>query len=389
MGDIVLSGGVRGNLVSLQQTAGLMEKTQNRLATGKKVNSALDAPNAYFTSQSLSARAQDLNNLMDGISQSIKVVEAADSAITSMTKLIDSARAKANAALQTTDRFVRIQAANDYNALIDQIESIARDAGYNGKNLLGGPGNDLTIYFNEDNTNTLRIRAINLTNVTEAIGLPRVTAGTPQSSSIALASGATPLTASSPLATADAVGGPASLTFSLGNPANAPLATIEVTPTMTVQEFVAAFNGKIDHARASFNETTGALVIEATTTISFTGGATGQAFDAASITVPTAQQSSWIENAGIEATSQQVAEALRNLRTEAASFGSNLVVLENREAFTRQFIATLNQGADQLVLADLNEEGANLLALQTRQQLSSTALSLASEADQAVLRLFG
>jgi flagellin-like hook-associated protein FlgL len=107
------------------------------------------------------------------------------------------------------------------------------------------------------------------------------------------------------------------------------------------------------------------------------------------VTVSAAQTSTWVDNPGIESTVQQIGTAQRNLRSEAATLGSNLIILENRENFTRQFISTLKQGADQLVLADLNEEGANLLALQTRQQLSSTALSLASQADQAVLRLFG
>ena len=82
-------------------------------------------------------------------------------------------------------------------------------------------------------------------------------------------------------------------------------------------------------------------------------------------------------------------EALNTLRSQASSFGSNLSLVEIRTEFTKQMINTLQVGADNLVLADTNEEGANMLALQTRQQLSTTALSLASQADQAVLRLFG
>ena len=80
---------------------------------------------------------------------------------------------------------------------------------------------------------------------------------------------------------------------------------------------------------------------------------------------------------------------LNTLRSQASSFGSNLSLVEIRTEFTKQMINTLQVGADNLVLADTNEEGANMLALQTRQQLSTTALSLASQADQAVLRLFG
>src|SRR5690349_17070558 len=100
MGDIVLSAGVRQNLLSLQGTADLMSLTQNRLATGKKVNSALDNPSSFFTSQSLSFRASDLNSLLDAIGQGQKVLEAADKGLTSLTKLVENAKATARQARQ-------------------------------------------------------------------------------------------------------------------------------------------------------------------------------------------------------------------------------------------------------------------------------------------------
>ena len=76
------------------------------------------------------------------------------------------------------------------------------------------------------------------------------------------------------------------------------------------------------------------------------------------------------------------------MRSQASTFGSSLSIVQNRQDFTKAMINTLQTGADNLILADTNEEAANMLALQTRQQLSQTALSLASQADQAVLRLF-
>jgi flagellin len=82
-------------------------------------------------------------------------------------------------------------------------------------------------------------------------------------------------------------------------------------------------------------------------------------------------------------------DALASLRAQGSSFGSNLSIVQNRQDFTKAMINTLETGGDNLVLADSNEEGANMLALQTRQQLSTTALSLSAQADQAVLRLFG
>ena len=87
--------------------------------------------------------------------------------------------------------------------------------------------------------------------------------------------------------------------------------------------------------------------------------------------------------------SATVATALTTLRTQATSFGSSLSVVQTRQDFTKSMVNTLQTGADNLVLADTNEEGANLLALQTRQSLSTTALSLSAQADQNVLRLFG
>ncbi|WP_332698057.1 flagellin, partial [Bosea sp. (in: a-proteobacteria)] len=81
--------------------------------------------------------------------------------------------------------------------------------------------------------------------------------------------------------------------------------------------------------------------------------------------------------------------ALTSLRSISSTLGSNLSVVQTRQDFTKNLVNTLTTGADNLVLADSNEEGAKLLALNTRQQLSQTALSLASQADQGVLRLFG
>ena len=100
MSDIVLSASVRQNLLSLQSTAELLATTQNRLATGKKVNTALDNPTNYFTAQSLDNRASDINNLLDGVGNGVQVLQAANTGITSLQKLVDTAKSIANQALQ-------------------------------------------------------------------------------------------------------------------------------------------------------------------------------------------------------------------------------------------------------------------------------------------------
>src|SRR5262245_21385379 len=90
MSNIVLSAGVRQNLLSLQKTVDLMSLTQNRLATGKKVNTALDNPTNFFTSAWLQSRAGDLNSLLDAMSVGIKTLEAADNGISAITRNVES-----------------------------------------------------------------------------------------------------------------------------------------------------------------------------------------------------------------------------------------------------------------------------------------------------------
>src|SRR5207249_7471792 len=100
MSDVLLTAVVRQNLLSLQKTADLMSVTQNRLATSKKVNSALDNPTNFFTSQSLNTRASDLNALLDSIGQAQKTLDAANTGLTSLTKLVQSAKSIALQARQ-------------------------------------------------------------------------------------------------------------------------------------------------------------------------------------------------------------------------------------------------------------------------------------------------
>ncbi|MBB5047543.1 hypothetical protein HNR60_002300 [Rhodopseudomonas rhenobacensis] len=101
MSNVVLSASVRQNLLSLQSTADLLSTTQNRLASGKKVNTALDNPTNFFTAAGLDSRASDINNLLDGIGNGVQILQAANTGITSLQKLIDTAKSIANQALQS------------------------------------------------------------------------------------------------------------------------------------------------------------------------------------------------------------------------------------------------------------------------------------------------
>jgi flagellin len=100
--NIILSSSVRNNLLSLQNTARLLETTQNHLATGLKVNSALDDPSAFFTASSLNSRANDLNRLLDDVGLAVQTLEAADKGIGAITDLVEAAQATARNALQAS-----------------------------------------------------------------------------------------------------------------------------------------------------------------------------------------------------------------------------------------------------------------------------------------------
>ena len=184
MSDITLSQSVRQNLLSLQNTADLLGRTQNRLATGQKVNSALDNPNSFFTAQGLNNRANDLSTLLDSMGQAIQTIKAADEGMTTIVDLVEAAKAKANQAHQSNLITDRQKYAAEFNELLAQIESVARDSGYSGKNLLAGAGNDLQVVFNEDSSSKLDIAAVDFTDTSGLLGLPDLTTGTISSGTV-------------------------------------------------------------------------------------------------------------------------------------------------------------------------------------------------------------
>ncbi len=470
MSDITLSAGVRQNLLSLQNTADLMATTQNRLATGKKVNSALDNPTNFFTSQSLGSRANDLSNLLDGISNGIKTLEAADNGISAITKLVESAQSTVRQAQQnnSSSSSTKIEG----NLSIDttgasgsttKARALSQDLG-----TLGLAQNDTIALTSTDSNGTTSnftytvgatpanetvqdvVDAINTSGVATAEvtddGRLSITAtgnsslnltitdqnGTPDadgtgtgtagsadedgSASIDLdgtvykalgfddiqdADGTdTTNTANNdptdPGGTDynldnDAVAGQAN-TFSVTNYAadssNADNSTLvsQFNDILTQIDELAAdasYNGinLINSASASlkvaFNEKRDSTKSE----LQISGAdLTHSGLGISSASSLTSSESDTLLDS--------LSSALSELRSTAATFGSNLNTVKIREDFTNSMINTLQTGADNLVLADSNEEGANMLALQTRQQLSTSALSLASQADQAVLRLF-
>ena len=462
MSDITLSAGVRQNLLTLQSTADMMATTQNRLATGKKVNSALDNPTNFFTSQSLGARANDLNNLLDGIGNAIKTIEAADNGITAITKLVESAQSTARQALQDgsagSGTIVESSSSISTNGLTpisgesiqDQakrqtlsnlgfangdtitlqttdtatgsVSSISIDVGTTQKTDGTGPVatvQDVLDVINASGVATAEVTDAGKLKVTgsdsETINLSIVDTGgdastaTTQATSLAasLGFGTNSNVDLSDPADGDYVdAGETSVSFTDGATAgdmDSLVIAAQANPaanSSTRQKLVSQFNdilGQIDKlaADASFN---GINLINSSSsklTVAFNekrDAATkselkigGEDLTSSGLNI---SQVSSLSDTEANTSLDELSEALITLREAGSKFGSSLSTVQIRKDYTKAAINTLQTGADNLVLADTNEEGANLLALQTRQQLSTTALSLSSQADQAVLRLF-
>jgi flagellin-like hook-associated protein FlgL len=173
--NISLTAGVRSNLLLLQQTTSLLEKTQVRLATGNKINTALDGPAAFFAAKGLTQRAGDLDGLKDGIGQAISTIKAGDQGITGIESLLEQARGlttQALGSLGTDANSVKLRnsLATQYNNVLRQIDKLAQDAGYQGKNLLIGSGLriDATASSKTEVNALIGISGARATNVVEA-----------------------------------------------------------------------------------------------------------------------------------------------------------------------------------------------------------------------------
>lgn len=267
--DVSLTAGMRSNLLQLQGTAKLIDRTQERLSTGRQVNSALDNPTNFFAAQAANNRAADFSGRKDAMGEAIQTVKAADAGITAISALVSAAKGLAEAALGTSSTADRSTFAAQYDVIRTQIDTLASDSSYRGTNLL--TGNTLTVNFNESASATLTVTGI-------------------------------------------------------------------------------------------------------------TGTATGLSVGSAT--------GNWSGTANITTAQANLGSAEATLRSNSKSLAGNLNIITTRQNFTDSMIATLQTGADNLTLADMNNEGANMLMLQTRQSLGTTALSLSSQAAQSVLRLF-
>ncbi|CAO4167035.1 Flagellin [Methylorubrum aminovorans] len=394
--SVTLSAATRQNLLSLQDTSALTATTQNRLATGLKVSSALDNPVNFFTAQSFNSRSGDLNSLLDSISNGIQTIQAANQGITSIQKLIDSAKSTANQALSTQITTTGT-AASDFAASTTTSTSVTF--------FVNGASKTATIATNS--TIDAAITALNTqagsTMFSKDTTGKKIVLNASAAVEFASTAGQTALgfAAGTGTATADKYGTGNTVA---GNSANLTISGVE-TRTKLAEQYNSlliqitqlakdsSFNGinLISNGDASnklhiaFNERDTAnlevqgqdLTADGLKLTSITGnsGATADG------------QGNFLLDTDIKGTLTKLTAGSDTLRAASSTFGSNLSVVQNRQDFTKRIVNILDTGAANLTNADLNEEAANSQALSTRQSLGISALSLANQAQQGILQL--
>jgi flagellin-like hook-associated protein FlgL len=382
MADILLSSGVRSNLLALQSTSDQINNTQNRLATGKKVNSALDNATSFFLSASFRSSANNLSALLDGISNASRTLDAANAGITALTTLVNSASATVSqlqaAATTATTAIVTGSVSN-----LTGASTFATTAA---KTIQFTDGT-VTSTFNTSGTSTTVQQVIDSINNTANLKIKAELSSTGQ---ILLEAQGTNVIGvggsilASELINSGLTGGGGVFTNSAAGTLNATRSTFAAQyDTIRAQIDALAADSGYNGVSLLNNQSLKTVLNEkATTSLTLTGVTDTAA--GLGITASGGFQT----NVDITNAVTNIANALSALKNQASTFASSVSIIQSRTDFTKSQINTLNTGADGLVLADGNQEGANLLALQTRQQLSSTTLSLATQADQSVLRLF-
>jgi flagellin len=375
MSGIILSSAIRTNVDQLRLTAQLIATVQTRLATGKKVNSALDNPLAFFTSQQLSSRAASLGPVLDGITNGAKTLDAANAALTALTSLVNSAESIANSALASA----RTTAST--SGTVAGLTGSSSFAVANGNTITV---NDGTVTATITSTGTLTVQQI-IDGVNNTASL-KVKASLSSDGRILLEATGTNSIVVGGTATA-----PEKAQFGLVNGTTAGGSLNSSRSTLAAQ--FDTLRTQIDAlaADAGFDGVNllngGSLKITLNETGTTSLSVTGVTFNSAGLGI-VASTNTWQTDKDINDSLGKLQTALSTLQTQASVFSSNQSMVTAREDFTSLLIDTLNTAADNLVTSDSNEDSAELLALQTRQQLAMTALTLAASNDQAILRLF-
>lgn len=415
MADISLTASMRTNLLSLQNTQSLMDMTQERLSTGLKVNSAIDNAASYYTAQSLNNRANDLNALLDSMGQGIQTIQAANEGIEAITDFVEQAKAIANSArdvasktdikgLQT--KFSQDPDTDPKTATATSLEFKTATATSLKFTVTSTDGTNLDQKLKD------AIQAVNGAMCTE-LG-DKSLEDYVSAVKTAIEAGGEEFAKIVDIKVDDKTG---KITFTakagynieatgagdlagLGKDPDTGDPIDKVTSTVAVntdrQKYALQFNEileQIDNLAQDSGYKGINLLQMNTLTVIFNEDRSSQievkGTDASSVGLMLDEAvNNWQTNEDIEASIAQTEEAISSLRIMASDYGNYYSIVQNRQSFTKSLVNVLTEGADNLTLADMNEESANMLALQTRQQLAINSLSLASQAAQGVLQLF-
>ena len=403
MSSITLSSATRQNLLSLQDTATLMATTQNRLATGKTVNSALDNPTNFFTSQALDSRSTSLNTLLDGVSNGVQSIQAANQGITSIQKLVDQAKSIANQALSTqlsttgtaagaysassasstvlltingTSVSAALNASSSISATVAALNAAVSSASASSNGSFGAGA-----IFSTDSTGTKIVL-----NAQADVEFQNSASQTALGFTASATTASTYGTASSTVVSSDLSITGVSQRSSLAQQYNNLLNQITQLAGDASYNGVNLIAGKGNDLNIKFNDTGSSNLNVASV------DATASGLGLSAITNSNSSTSAnglgnFLLNADVNKTLATLTTAGGTLNSAASTLGSNLSVVQNRQDFSKQLINVLQTGSANLTNADLNQEAANSQALSTRQSMGISALSLANSAQQGVLQL--
>ncbi|MCD8493836.1 MAG: hypothetical protein LRY36_01715 [Alphaproteobacteria bacterium] len=422
-GDVSLTSALRNNLLSLQNTQRSIDITQLRLSTGKRVNSALDNPLNFFRAQSFGNRADDLNTLLDGIALSIRTIEEADSGVTAVLAQLDSAQSLVDQAQNEinanggskTIATLNLSTTSGIAVAADTLDTLQGD-------ITGLSATDRVVF-------TLDAGDLNIGGNPYTVGVAGNAAISAVVTAINSLGGGTIAALTNGVSAAfNATIGALSITVADGisidsfsiavtdnTTSNANDAEITVDNTVigngndqriftgsrtTLQDVTSRYNTTLNEITAIVGDASyqGINLLEGDdllTIFNEDGSSTlttrGQDFRATTSGLGLSNftgVSYFSSQSAVSSRKNELSDAVTAVRNFGSTIANDLSVIQTRRDFTESTVNTLKAGADDLTLADLNEEGANLLALQTRQQLGVTSLSLASQSQQAVLRLF-
>ena len=408
MADISLTASMRTNLLSLQNTQSLMDTTQERLSTGLKVNSAIDNASSYYTAQSLNNRASDLSALLDSMGQGIQTIQAANEGIEAITEFVEQAKAIANSARDAasktdvktlSSKFSAVGGVtSDDTALTLAVKKADGTA-------LAETGDEKAISGAITKVNAkldaTALKGKNATELKTAIetALKEDTAGVLKNVM------EFSVTADGKVSVTAKAGYQVSLTGAGdfagqgdkdkdGSVTNISTSTVDVNTDR--EKYAEQFNEimkQIDNLAKDSGYKGINLLQMNTLTVIFNEDRSSQievkGVDASSTGLKISNPvDSWQTDEDINKSITEAENAISELRIMASDYGNYYSIVQNRQDFTKNLINVLTEGADNLTLADMNEESANMLALQTRQQLAINSLSLASQAAQGVLQLF-